>query len=212
MGQSGHPPPPPAARRTGASRPARNRHLPPPERLVEQVIVSASRISIGGYQQPTPVTVIGADQLRRDAYTDIGDAIRQLPAFGASSSPNNTVARQLHRQRHAGHRRRQSAQSRRLRTLVLFDGQRVVASALSGGVDLSTMPTSLVAARGCGDRRRLGGLGFGRGRRRGQRHPQPEFRRARGQHRRRRFLERRSPFLEGRACPMAPISTAIAAI
>ena len=31
-----------------------------------------------------------------------------------------------------------------MRTLVLFNGQRVVASALSGGVDLSTMPTSLV--------------------------------------------------------------------
>ena len=31
-----------------------------------------------------------------------------------------------------------------LRTLVLFDGQRVVASSVSGGVDLSTMPSSLV--------------------------------------------------------------------
>ena len=57
---------------------------------VEQVIVSASRINIAGYQQPTPVTVVGAEQLARDAQTDIGDVIRQLPAFGTSSGPNNS--------------------------------------------------------------------------------------------------------------------------
>ena len=51
----------------------------------EEVVVSASRIQIQGYQAPTPVTVVGADQIARDAHTDIGDVIRQLPAFGTSS-------------------------------------------------------------------------------------------------------------------------------
>jgi iron complex outermembrane receptor protein len=114
------------------------------ERTAEQVIVSASRISIAGYQQPTPVTVISADQLRRDAYTDIGDAIRQLPAFGASSSPNNTVAANFIVSGTPGIDVVNLRNLGVLRTLVLFNGQRVVASALSGGVDLSTMPTSLV--------------------------------------------------------------------
>src|SRR5262249_6332528 len=59
---------------------------------VEQVVVSASRISVAGYQAPTPVTVVDAAQLQRDANTDIADSIRQLPAFGTSSGPNTTYS------------------------------------------------------------------------------------------------------------------------
>ncbi|MES2292288.1 MAG: TonB-dependent receptor [Pseudomonadota bacterium] len=120
------------------------RAVEPTATMVEQVIVSASRISIGGYQQPTPVTMISADQLRRDGYSDIGDAIRQLPAFGASSSPSNTVAANFIVSGTPGIDVLNLRNLGVLRTLVLFNGQRVVASALSGGVDLSTMPTSLV--------------------------------------------------------------------
>ena len=110
----------------------------------EQVVVSASRIAIQGYQQPTPVTVVGAEQLQRDAQTDIGDAIRQLPSFGSSSGPNNgstaisvaagTAGEDLINLRNLGV----------LRTLVLVNGQRVVASNVTGGVDISTIPTTLV--------------------------------------------------------------------
>jgi outer membrane receptor protein involved in Fe transport len=150
--------PRPAPRAPGSAIPAEGSALPmaplapseqavplqPTESLIEQVIVSASRISIGGYQQPTPVTVISGDQLRRDAYGNIGDAIRQLPAFGASSSPNNSLAANYIVSGTPGIDVVNLRNLGVLRTLVLFNGQRVVASALSGGVDLSTMPTSLV--------------------------------------------------------------------
>ena len=116
----------------------------PEERRTEQIIVSASRISIGGYQQPTPVTMMSGEQLRRDGYSDVGDAIRQLPAFGSSSSPNNTVAANFIVSGTPGIDVVNLRNLGVLRTLVLFNGQRVVASALNGGVDLSTMPTSLV--------------------------------------------------------------------
>ena len=43
----------------------------------ESVTVSASRIQIQGYEAPTPVTVIGVEQLNRDAKVDLGDAIRE---------------------------------------------------------------------------------------------------------------------------------------
>src|SRR5579872_1120045 len=56
---------------------------------VENVTVSASRISIQGYEAPTPVTVIGAETLQRDAKVDIGDQIRELPSMGESDSPGN---------------------------------------------------------------------------------------------------------------------------
>ena len=110
----------------------------------EQVIVSASRINIAGYQQPTPVTVVGAEQLARDAQTDIGDVIRQLPAFGTSSGPNNSSSANFIVSSTPGIDVVNLRQLGVLRTLVLFDGQRVVASSVSGGVDLSTMPSSLV--------------------------------------------------------------------
>ena len=56
----------------------------------ESVTVSASRIQIQGYEAPTPVTVIGVEQLNRDAKVDIGDAIRELPAVGGrGDSPGN---------------------------------------------------------------------------------------------------------------------------
>ncbi len=148
-GRSDQPPasaaaPTPPAAAQGAPTQDRELTFPFGTELTEQVIVSASRISIGGYQQPTPVTMISGDQLRRDAFTDIGDAIRQLPAFGASSSPNNTVAANYIVSGTPGINVVNLRNLGVLRTLVLFNGQRVVSSALSGGVDLSTMPTSLV--------------------------------------------------------------------
>src|SRR3954464_13665038 len=51
------------------------------EPQTETVTVSASRIQIQGYEAPTPVTVIGVEQLNRDAKVNIGDAIRELPAI-----------------------------------------------------------------------------------------------------------------------------------
>ena len=57
---------------------------------VEAVTVTGSRISIQGYEAPTPVTVIGAEQLARDAHMSIMDTIIQLPAVGLSETPNNS--------------------------------------------------------------------------------------------------------------------------
>ncbi len=117
----------------------------------ETVEVSASRIQIQGYTAPTPVTVIGIQQLQRDAKVDIGDAIRELPAVGSGDSPGNGS--------HAGNASQgdsgiDTVDLRRLgvvRTLVLFDGQRVVTSNPNGGgppaiggVDLSTIPSGIV--------------------------------------------------------------------
>ena len=111
---------------------------------VEQVVVSASRISVAGYQAPTPVTVVDAAQLQRDAQTDIGDVIRQLPAFGTSSGPNNSSSANYIVSSTPGIDVVNLRQLGVLRTLVLFDGQRVVPSSVQSGVDLSTMPSSLV--------------------------------------------------------------------
>jgi len=111
----------------------------------EEVEVSASRISLQGFEAPTPVAEIGLDKIERDAVMDIGDLIRELPVAGASPSLNNGGNSIDVSQGDAG---LDTINLRNLgiaRTLVLFDGQRVVSSnLLGGGVDLTTLPTALV--------------------------------------------------------------------
>ena len=112
---------------------------------IEQVVVSASRISIQGYTQPTPVTVVGAAQLESDAFTDIGDAVREMPALGSSVSPDNGGNLGLASQGTAGLSELGLRQLGPTRTLILFDGQRVVSSDVQGNtVDTGTLPQAIV--------------------------------------------------------------------
>ncbi len=113
------------------------------ETNVESVVVSGSRITISGYEAPTPVTVIDTEKLQRNAYGNIAEDVRQLPqlnsppaSFGASqgaAAPGNAGAN--------------NANLRNLgvtRTLVLFDNQRIVNANLTGGVDVTTLPSPVI--------------------------------------------------------------------
>lgn len=111
---------------------------------LETVSVSASRIRVEGYQAPTPVTVLGSDTIQREAKVDVGDLIRDLPSFGGSSSPNNTSNQAFITNGITGLNLVSLRNLGFNRNLVLFDGQRVVASSIQGGVDLNTLPASLV--------------------------------------------------------------------
>jgi outer membrane receptor for ferrienterochelin and colicin len=93
---------------------------------VEAVTVTGSRISIAGYEAPSPVTVIDSAQLQRDAKLNVVDSIVQLPAVGPSETPNNGT---LSGDFSQGDASLSVVNLRNLgvdRTLVLFDGQRVV--------------------------------------------------------------------------------------
>jgi outer membrane receptor for ferrienterochelin and colicin len=122
------------------------------EPSTEAVTVSASRIQVQGYEAPTPVTVIGIQQLNRDAKVDIGDAIRELPAVGGrGDSPSNGAHSGNASQGDAGIDTVDLRGLGVVRTLVLFDGQRVVTSNPNsggppaiGGVDLSTIPSNII--------------------------------------------------------------------
>ncbi len=111
---------------------------------VEEVQVSGSRISIGGFEAPTPVTVVGLAQLESNAYGNIQDSVRQLPmvnsppaSYGASqgSGAPGTAGANFLNLRNLGVNR----------TLILFDGQRVVNSNLTGGVDITTLPSAVIS-------------------------------------------------------------------
>lgn len=110
----------------------------------ETVIVSASRISIAGYTAPTPVSVVDSGQLQQAANADIGQTLRQLPMMGTGQSPQNGT------QGNAGNSGAVGISSVNLRnlgvsrTLVLVDGERQVWAGTQYGVDLNTIPNSLI--------------------------------------------------------------------
>ena len=117
----------------------------------EAITSSASRLQIQGYEAPTPVTVIGIEQLQRDAKPDIGDSIREMPSVGISDAPGNGSHSGNASQGDAGLDTVNLRNLGTVRTLVLFDRQRVATSNPNadnapaiGGVDLSTLPSNII--------------------------------------------------------------------
>jgi outer membrane receptor protein involved in Fe transport len=114
---------------------------PAEEAAVSEVVVTGgSRIVANGFQQPTPVTVVGVPEVRRAMPTTIANYLNTLPSFGAPTSSTNPIVRasgaglSLLNLRNLGSPR----------TLVLLDNRRVVESTPSGGVDTNTLPTTLI--------------------------------------------------------------------
>ena len=111
---------------------------------VEEIQSSVSRIDLKGFEAPTPVTVVGIEQLNRDAKTQIGDQIRELPQVRGGQSINNGSNTGCVVQINAG---TDSIAIRGLgsqRNLVLFDRQRMVSTTLQDGiVDLALIPSGL---------------------------------------------------------------------
>ena len=113
----------------------------------ESIVVTGSRIARSGFDQPTPVTVLGADQIERQAATNISQVLNDLPSFRAQSTPATSAI-------FLSNLGAATADLRGLgsnRTLVLIDGRRVVPATVSGGsftpagaVDLNLVPSSLV--------------------------------------------------------------------
>ena len=112
---------------------------------VEEVVVSASRITISGYEQPTPVTVVDTASIERDAQAALGGLFRSLPSFGVAASPDTNQGAQAVSGGGAGS---ESVNLRNMgtnRTLVLLNGIRVVGSELTGtSVDVGVIPTMLI--------------------------------------------------------------------
>ena len=118
---------------------------------VEEIVVTGSRTVREGYEAPTPVSVLGANELQNMALGNVADAIGRLPALQGDTVGQRTVSTvgggtagiNLANLRNLG----------QSRTLVLIDGKRVVGSnlgglggsLLGGAVDLSIMPNGLIS-------------------------------------------------------------------
>src|SRR5688572_21253909 len=56
---------------------------------IDQVVVTGSRITRDGYEAPTPVSVLGADELNALNVVNVADAVNVLPAFSGSANPRS---------------------------------------------------------------------------------------------------------------------------
>ena len=98
------------------------------------IVVTGTRILSGGFDAPTPTTVVGATELRQAGRTDLAATLADLPQFRQTQSATSTNTVTSSGQSPADLRGLGDA-----RTLVLIDGRRYVSSN-----DLQTIPYSLV--------------------------------------------------------------------
>jgi iron complex outermembrane receptor protein len=106
------------------------------------IVVTGSRIVRDGYSAPTPVTVLGAAELAAQRPANISDFVNTLPSISQGSTSANSSGSLSN-----GLAGINSVNLRGLgagRTLVLLNGQRSVASAVNGVVDVNTFPQDLV--------------------------------------------------------------------
>jgi len=110
---------------------------------VEEVVVTGTRVQRDGYEAPTPVSIVSADEIAKSATPNIADFVNTLPAVSGSTTPittSNSVG--------AG---RQGVNSLNLRgigdirTLTLLDGRRVGGMLNNGVVDVSELPQQLIS-------------------------------------------------------------------
>ena len=111
----------------------------------ETVVVTGSRLITNGNNMPTPVTVVSAENLEIMKPTNIVDGLLELPVFeGSRSQQSATIT--------TGAAGAGAPASNQLnlryfganRTLILFDGQRVVPTTIANIVDVDIIPQMLV--------------------------------------------------------------------
>jgi len=109
---------------------------------VDEIVVTGSRIVRDGFQAPTPVTVMSAEQMQGFSQPNVADYVNTMPVFQGSSSPSTSQSSVS-----AGTAGVNTLNLRNVgetRTLVLFDGQRSVASTVTGLVDVNNFPQALI--------------------------------------------------------------------
>jgi len=110
--------------------------------LLEELVVTGSRIARGALEQPTPITIINSDAIVQSGFSNAGDILNQYSQFGVGTGLSSNQA---------GYNTDAGATFLNLRglgtnrTLVLVDGlRRVSGGSSSSAVDLSTIPANMI--------------------------------------------------------------------
>lgn len=118
---------------------------PPPaqaEPVMDEIVVTGSRIVRDGFEAPTPLTVVGTEEIAAASRVNIADFVSTLPSFSGAVSPHGG------NQTSDGRQGQSNLSTRGLgatRTLVLLDGHRVASSDINGTTNISDLPQALVA-------------------------------------------------------------------
>src|SRR5690606_32760824 len=96
------------------------------------ITVTASRVRGSGFAAPTPLTVLGAEQIEAIAPTQVSDILAVVPSFRTTGQPASATT--------YADLRGIGAQ----RTLVLVNGRRHVPTFSDGTVDLGVIPSILI--------------------------------------------------------------------
>jgi outer membrane receptor protein involved in Fe transport len=108
---------------------------------VEKVVVTGSRVISDIANSPTPITAVSTEQLRNTTPSNIPDALNKLPAFLGSQSARTSGNAGSNNAGNVLNLLNFGVQ----RTLVLFDGKRVVPSNANNTVDVDTLPQILMS-------------------------------------------------------------------
>lgn len=106
---------------------------PAEEGVINEVVVTSSRVSATGFTAPTPTSTLTADDLQKVAPLNVTEALSQVPTFRTTLQPSSSAL--------YANLRNIGAQ----RTLVLVDGRRHVPTFSDGTVDLNLIPTALIS-------------------------------------------------------------------
>lgn len=110
--------------------------------LVDEIVVTGTRILRDGFQSPTPVTVLGEEAMDAAAPENVADLVNDLPSVVGSATPQTSNL-----QFSSGLAGLNTLNLRGIgsnRTLVLLDGQRSVPSTITGLVDVNDFPQQLI--------------------------------------------------------------------
>ena len=120
---------------------------------LEEVVVTGSRIRRDPLNEATAIMDIGAEKLAQTGFTNLGDALQNLPITGSAPNsqfnvPGNSGFPQDGAGIGAGGVQLSLRNLEAKRTLVLVDGKRWVAGASASGVpstvDLNTLPANMI--------------------------------------------------------------------
>ncbi len=112
------------------------------EEGLAEAVVTGTRVVRDGYEAPTPVSVVSVEELTSFASNNVADALNTLPALAGSWAPGTVQANAS-----SGNSGVNALNLRNIgtnRTLVMLNGQRIVASSSTGLVDVNTIPQELI--------------------------------------------------------------------
>ncbi|MCC6915669.1 MAG: TonB-dependent receptor plug domain-containing protein, partial [Rhodospirillaceae bacterium] len=112
---------------------------------VDEIIVTGSRIVRDGYEAPTPVSVLGAEELDSMNAVNIADAVNILPGFSGSVNPRSSNGNLSSGATGVSQLNLRGMGTNR--TLILLDGQRYINSAITAGgsaPDINSFPNALI--------------------------------------------------------------------